>query len=205
MSLLQQDSEQLDDAAKGESFTKGSSHVVWAAIAATVLVTLVIAAYVITGQKPPPATGQVVAVWAYPHHAESSGFDASGEQIAKESFDQMLIFADVRIHNQSNVPLFLNSSMANLTLPDGIHSSYAAPPSEYERVFIAYGNIPVPHGPALPLQTTIQPGQTLEGTMVASFRINKQQWDARKALDFTFGFRYQPTLKLAPKTAVINY
>ncbi|MGH9606405.1 MAG: hypothetical protein ACRD3N_11990 [Terracidiphilus sp.] len=205
MSLLQQNSQQLDDAAKGESFTKGSSHVVWASIAAIVVVTAIVAAYIIAGQKPPPATGQIVAVWAWPHHAESSGIDASGAQMAKESFDQMLIFADVKIHDQGKVPLYLNSIMTNVTLPDGIHSSYAALPAEYDRIFMAYGNIPVPHGPALPFDTLINPGQTIEGTMVASFRLDKQQWDARKALDFTFGFRYQPILKLTPQTAVIEY
>ncbi|MGH9598717.1 MAG: hypothetical protein ACRD27_02540 [Terracidiphilus sp.] len=205
MSLLHQDSQQLDDAAKGESFTKGSSHVVWASIVAIVVVTAIIVAYVIAGQKPPPATGQIVAVWAWPHHAESSGIDASGAQMAKESFDQMLIFADVKLHNQTSGPLFLTSVMTNVTLPDGIHTSYAAPPSEYERVFMAYGNIPVPHGSALPIQTTLGAGQTIEGTMVTSYRMDKQQWDARKGLDFTFGFRYQPTLKLAPKNAVIDY
>jgi len=31
MSLLNQDTEEVDDAALGEEFTKGSSHVVWAA------------------------------------------------------------------------------------------------------------------------------------------------------------------------------
>ena len=34
MSLLQQDATGVDDAARGEELTKGSSHVVWAAIAA---------------------------------------------------------------------------------------------------------------------------------------------------------------------------
>ena len=205
MSLLQQDSQQLDDAAQGEEFTKGSSHVVWAAIAAAVLVTAIIAAYVIAGQKPPVATGQVVSVWAWPHHAETAGYDASGAQIPKESFDQMLVFADVKLHNQSKMPLFLNSIAANVTLPQGIDTSYAASPSEYDRIFMAYGKIPVPHGPALAANATIQPGQTIEGTIVASFRMDKQQWDARKGLDFTFGFQYQPSLKLAPQTAVIGY
>ena len=66
MSLLQQDSSKLDDAARGEELTKGTSHVVWAALAATVIVSIAIAIYVIAGQKPPIATGDIVAVWAHP-------------------------------------------------------------------------------------------------------------------------------------------
>jgi hypothetical protein len=69
MSLLQKESsDKVDDAALGESFTKGSSHVVWATIAATVLVTIAISIYVIAGQKPPAVTGEIVAVWAHPQH-----------------------------------------------------------------------------------------------------------------------------------------
>jgi hypothetical protein len=34
--------------------------------------------------------------------------------------------------------------------------------------------------------------------------MSKQQWDARKDLNFTFGFLYQPNLVLAPHTAVTD-
>jgi hypothetical protein len=38
----------------------------------------------------------------------------------------------------------------------------------------------------------------VEGDVLSSFRLTKQEWDARKGLDFTFGFRYQPVLKVTP-------
>ena len=44
----------------------------------------------------------------------------------KESFDQVLVFTEVKLHNQSKQPLFLHNVMTNATLDDGIHSSYAA-------------------------------------------------------------------------------
>ena len=50
----------------------------------------------------------------------------------------------------------------------------------------------------------LEPGQTAEGTFVSSFRLPKEQWDARKALDFTFGFRYQPNVTLKADVAVTN-
>jgi hypothetical protein len=206
MSLLQQNpqnDQQLDDAARGEEFTKGTSHVVWASIAAVVLVSIAIAVYMITGQKPPAATGQILNVWAVPHHIETSGFDASGANIPRESFDQMLIFTQMRLHNQSKYPLFLNGMSTNIMLDDGIHTSYAAPKSGYNDIFLAYPDMQVPHGPGLDANATIQPGQTIEGTMVSSFKMSKQQWDARKDLSFTIGFQYQPTLKLAPQAGVI--
>jgi hypothetical protein len=205
MSLLQGESpDKLDDAALGESFTKGTSHVVWAAIAATVVVSIAIAIYVIAGQKPPAVTGDIVAVWAHPHHTETSGRDANGVPMIKESFDQVLVFAEVRLRNQSKIPLYLLNVLTNATLDDGVHTSYAASQSDYDRVFIAYPDMPVPHGPALPLNLTLSPGQSVDGTFVSSFRLTKEQWDARKNLTFSFSFRYQPSLVLTSHTAVIE-
>jgi len=204
MSLLEHEPEALDDvAARGEEYSKGSGHLIWAAVVATVLVTIAIGLYVWMGQKPPVAVGSVEQVWAHPMHTETSGFDAAGAPMPKQSYDQVLVFARVKLHNQSDKPLFLHQVMANATLDDGIHTSYAATPSEYERVFAAYPQLSPMHGNSLPSESTIAPGQTLEGTFVSAFRLTQQQWDARKNLDFTFAFQYQPSLKLVPQSAVI--
>jgi hypothetical protein len=205
MSLLHQNArEKFDDVARGEELTKGSSHVIWASVVAAVLVTVAIAIYVIATQKPPAVTGDVVAVWVHPQHSETSGFDANGEPMPKESFDQVLVFAEVRLHNQSKIPLYLLNVMTNATMSDGVHSSYAASKADYDRVFLAYPGMPVPHGPALPLNLQLDPGQTADGTFVSSFRMTRQEWDAHKNLTFSFGFRYQPTLVLTPHTAVME-
>ncbi len=205
MSLLHQETpEEVDGAARGEEFTKGSSHVIWAGIIAAVLVSIAIAVYVIAGQKPPAATGEIIAVWAHPQHTETSGFDANGAPMAKNAYDQVLVFAQIRLHNQSKQPLFLLNILSNATLDDGIHSCYGASAFDYERVFLAYPGIPVPHGKALHLDATLEPGQTIEGNVVWAFKLTKQQWDARKDLNFSFAFRYQPGLVLAPHSAIIE-
>lgn len=202
MSLLQQGSSDSDTAARGEEYTKGSSHLVWAGITATVVVSIAIGLYVWAGQKPPVAAGDIEQVWVHPMHTETSGLDASGAPMPKESFDQVLVFTKVKLRNQSDKPLFLHQVMTNATLDDGIHTSYAAGPSDYERVFKAYPDLASLHGTSLPNETTIDAGQTLEGTFVSAFRLNKQQWDARKNLNYTFAFQYQPNLVLAPQSAV---
>src|SRR5579863_281153 len=92
MSLLQQDATGVDDAARGEELTKGSSHVVWAAIAATVVVSIAIGTYIFVEQTPPVSTGEIVAVWAHPQHTETSGIDASGAPMPKEEVDQVMVF-----------------------------------------------------------------------------------------------------------------
>ncbi|MGA2727887.1 MAG: hypothetical protein ABSE96_08750 [Terracidiphilus sp.] len=206
MSLLHQEKPgELDDAARGESFTKGSSHLVWASIAAAVVVSIAIAIYVIAGEKPPVATGEVLEIWAHPMHSVTPAFDANGSSVSQESFDQVLVFTRVRLHNQSKQPLFLHQIMTNVTMADGtVNTSFAATASQYERVFLAYPTLARWHNTPLSSELTLEPGQTAEGTFVSSFRMAKDQWDARKALDFTFGFRYQPEVKVNASGAVID-
>jgi hypothetical protein len=201
MSLLQQ--EQRDDAARGEEYTKGTSHVLIAAIIAGIVVSAMIAVYAYTNRTKPFATGEITAIYAHPQHTETSGLDASGAPMAKQTYDQMMIFTTVRLHNQTDHPLFLGNVTTNVTLDDGIHSSYAANKGEYDRIFVAYPDIPVPHlAPISPLDMTIPPGQTVEGSFVSAFMMTAQQWDARRKLDYTFNFRYQPGLTVAPQVSI---
>jgi len=205
MSLLHQDSpEEIDDAALGEELTKGTSHVVVATVIAAVVVTIAIAIYVLAGEKPPAATGEIVQVTVHPMHTVTSGFDANGADMAKQSYDHVLVFTHVKLHNQGKVPLFLHQVAMNATLEDGVHTSYAATATDYERVFIAYPDLAALHGKALSIEATVDPGQTVEGDTVSSFRVTKQQWDAHKDLSYVFAFRYQPSLTLTPHTAVIE-
>lgn len=204
MSLLDQSGEENDDAARGEELTKGSSHIVWASLSAILLVTLVVAVYVLVQEKPPAARGEIVQVWAVPRHIETSGFDANGEPMAKESFEQVLVFAHVKLHNQSKYPLYLEDVLANAKLGDGTLSVSAGSTGQYEEVFIAYPELAALHAGSLSPRTTLAPGQSVEGNILWAFRLGRQEWDARKKLDFTFKFHYQPSLVLAPHTAVME-
>ena len=124
--------------------------------------------------------------------------------MAKQSFDQVLVFAHVRIRNQSKGPLFLHEVLTNVALGDGIHSSYAASAADYDRTFLVYPDLKFVHGKALPTDATLDPEQILEGEIVCSFKLSKPEWEARKDLNFTFAFRYQPQLVLTPQGAVIE-
>ncbi|MGD0346126.1 MAG: hypothetical protein ABSA85_05180 [Terracidiphilus sp.] len=202
MSLLQQ--EEHDDAARGEEYTKGTSHVLIAAIIAGLVMCVAIGIYAIVGQKPPFAAGEITAIWAHPQHTETSGFDANGAPMAKQEVDQVMVFVTVSLQNKTKNPLFLGNVTANVTLADGsIAHCYAANKGDYERIFVAYPNIPVPHNaPISPLDTTIDPGQTVVGTFVSAFKMKQQDWDSRKGLDFTFDFRYQAPLIVTPKVNI---
>jgi erythromycin esterase-like protein len=205
MSLLRQESgQEIDDAARGESFTKGSSHLVTASLIAVLLVSLVVFFYAWTGQKRPVISGEIVQVWAHPRHVQTSGFDAGGAAMAVDSFDQVLVFAHVKLENQTKDPLFLQDILANASLGDGILSVSAGNAAQFEEVFIAYPELAALHTTALPPRITIAPGEKLDGTAFWAVRLTKQEWDARKDLNFTFKFQYQNSVTLAPHTAVIE-
>jgi hypothetical protein len=205
MSLLNQQSPQdIDDAARGEEFTRGTSHLVLTGVIAAVLVTIVIAFVVLATQKPPVVKGEIVQVWAHPNHVVTSGFDANGDPIARQSFDQVLIFARVKLVNQSKNPLVLEDVLTNLSLADGILSVSAGTTGQYDQVFLAYPELTVPHSNPLSPHATIEPGQSVEGTIFWIIRMSRQEWEARKDLNFTFRFQYQANLVLAPLTAVME-
>lgn len=203
MSLLQQDPSRADDAAQGEDLAKGSGHLIVTTLVAAIVVTVAIAAYVIAGQKPPAATGQITRVVAHSMHRETASVDASGAPMIKEHFDQVLVFTHVEMHNQSKNQLFVRQILTNVTLADGtIRSSYAAIPADYERLFTAYPDLASLHGKSLPSDATIAPGGSIEGDFVSSFRMTKQEFDARKGLNYNVSLRYLPDLLLTPTGAV---
>lgn len=204
MSLLQQNSQEVDDAARGEEFTKGTGHVVIAGIVAAVVVSIAVFLYMRLGEKPPAATGEVSNVVSHLMHRETAGVDASGAPMPKEVFDQVLVFSHVKLRNQSKEPLFLHQIMADVTLNDGIHSSYAASPSDYERIFAGYPELAPLHGKPLSYDMTLEAGQAVEGDVVSAFRMSKPEWDGRKGLEFTFAFKYQPNLKVTPTGQVTD-
>lgn len=203
MSLLHQDNPSAtDDAARGEEFTKGSTHLILAGLAATILISVAIVLVFVLGQKPPAVTGEVLSVWVHPHHTVTSGMDANGEKAPVETYDQVLVFYKLRLHNQSKDPVYLLHATANATLENGIQSNYAVSLLDYERIFKAYDNFPVPHEKGLALDTYLEPGQQVEGTFVSIFNMTKEQWDANKGLNFTVSFRYHPNLELTSRVPV---
>jgi hypothetical protein len=205
MSLLQQNDTEVDDAARGDDFARGSSHIVWAAVIAAVVVSIAIVAYAMVTRELPVATGQITRTSVHFVHHESSGLDAAGNPMPKEAFDQALVFSHIVVHNQSKNPLFLRQILTNISLDDGIHTSYAAVPHDYERFFQANPSLAALHGTALPTDATIPPGQSMEGDFLAAFRLTQDQWNARKGMNYEVSIQYQPNLLLpAPATASVQ-
>ena len=203
MSLLQlkQDpTHEHDASAEGEDYAKGSGYILWTSIAAFVLVSIAIGLFVMANVKPPAPAGEITQLWAHEVHTLSTPTDAAGVQAGAEQFDQVLVLANVRIRNQSDQPIVLHDLLTNARFEDGIHSSYAAGPVDYDRIFIAYPELKGLRSQTIARDTVISPGQIVTGMVISSFHVTKSDWAAHKDLSFTFKFKLHPDLVLTPKT-----
>jgi hypothetical protein len=201
MSLLQIQNDPVhehDASSEGEDLAKGSSYLLWTTLIAVVLVSAGITLFLLANHAPPVAVGEVTQVWAHGVHTLNTPTDANGVQSDSQQFDQVLVFASIRVRNQSKEPIVLKEMLANATFDDGIHSSYAASAIDYDRIFIAYPNLKGLHGKTLVRDTVVPPGQVLDGMIVSSFHVSQAQWAARKNLNFTIAFKYHPDLILTP-------
>lgn len=133
-------------------------------------------------QQPPVAAGKVVSVHYYPIHSEvEEGASGGGMAGSSESYNELLILADVQVRNQAKIPLFVNGVQATLTLPGGEpRHNLAAGRDDFARVFEAYPTLSQYYAKPFQQDITLQPGQQTEGLAVFSFPITREQWDSRK-------------------------
>jgi hypothetical protein len=168
-------------------------------LAAIIIVVVITALYVYTGEKPPAATGQIVSLETFPVHSQLRvGEGAQGIQGGMETYDQLLVLTQVKIHNQANIPLFLRDISANLDLNNGdSQRSSAASRTDFQNVFVAYPQLASFKQNPLPYDLTLQPGQTAEGLVIFHYPVTKDQWDNRRSFHTVISFQYQPDLLLS--------
>jgi hypothetical protein len=168
---------------------------------ATGIVVLCIWAYVAIETQPPVATGQVIRITAYPVHTElRQGEGANGMQGGAETYDQMIVLAQVRLHNQSKGPIFVHDFWANIqtkdpaTLDDEDRRSLGATATDFPKVFLVYPALQPLHLDPILRRTTIPSGQTIEGLMIFNYPVTQAVWDLRRSMDVTVAFTHQHDL-----------
>jgi hypothetical protein len=174
---------------------------VFAAVAALVIVVAAIGGYVWVNTKPPVHAGQLVSLDAYPIHRElSTGSALGGAEGQKDVYDEEIVVANVHIKSQTEMPLFLHDMWADVTLADGTtQRSMGASTADYNNVFVAYPTLaPKKTRPVL-RDTTMTPGQVIDGQIVFHYPISGKEWDARKDFKVTVEFLHQNDLVLQEK------
>lgn len=165
-----------------------------------VLVSLAIALYVYLGEKPPVATGEISSMQVVPIHRVTPNY-SSGTVGDASVFDEMVVVAEVKLHNQSTGPLFVRDFWGTLKLdPTTDGQSFGATKTDLTRAYLAYPMIPRVAVPPIERDSTIAPGATVDGMMLFNYPVSKEVWDKRESLNIVISFTHQMSLTLrAPK------
>lgn len=161
-------------------------------IAAIVIAGGAVAGYVWVNYVPTPYKGQVLSVNLYPiHHDITQPTTIEGVGGQAESYDEMLVFADVSIRNAGKHPLIIQDMWANVNLPGETDRSGATSHSDFEKVFEAYPQSKPFEKPPLLRNTTIQPGRQVEGEMIFNYQMPQAKWNTRTGMDISVSFIHQ--------------
>lgn len=158
---------------------------------AVVISSLVVLVWVRFGRKTPVATGEIARVAIYPVQAKITGGAAgnAGEQGQDEIINQLLVFAHVRLNNPNKAPITVVDDWAVITMPDGnTERSLGASQVAFDKVFQAYPQLAPLRMDPLRRDTQIQPGQSMDGLVVFSYQLSKEQWEKRKSMQVTITF-----------------
>jgi hypothetical protein len=166
---------------------------------ATVVVSIALGLYVYLGQKPPVASGEILASTVYPVHSTINNGAGGQDGMAgsSESYDQVIILTKVKIRNQTNIPLFVQDIGSAIKLPDGSEqTNVAASNQDMNRVFQAYPSLSYLRADPIPRDITLSPGQAAEGLAIFNYPISKEQWDTLQTAKVVVQFMHQKNLEI---------
>jgi hypothetical protein len=168
-------------------------------VIAAIVVSIAIGLYVWLGQKPPVAAGEILTMNLYPVHTliNNGGGGDTGMPGASEYYDQLLILAKIKIRNQTDIPLFMQDISATIKLPDGSEQvNVTAGDKDMDRVFQAYPSLNYLRAGSIPRDTTLTPGQSVQGLAIFNFPITKEQWDTLQTAKVVVSFMHQKNLEI---------
>ena len=96
-----------------------------------------------------------------------------------------MVALQVTVSNVGDKALYIKSITANLKTDQGDQSDDAASASDYDRYFTAYPELRQHSTQPLTVETKIMPGAEQKGTVLVSFPVTEQQFNARKDLNVT--------------------
>ena len=149
---------------------------------AIAIVLIAIAAYVVLNRVAPTAEGEISGIWLYqPLPAQmADGSTPPG--------NGLIVLVPVKVRNVSSKPLAIMDLAAVVRVGDTDYKSYAAPETDFDKVFQYYPDLE-PYRKAILLRhSSIPPGGESQGLVVFNFALNENQWDHASAFftDVTF-------------------
>ena len=149
----------------------------------------------------PVANGQVLSLDVVPiHNVSGGGIIAGGISGQPETFNEIMVFANVALKNTGKVPIHLIDMDAYVYVPGGtIYQNGAASQKNFNRVFMAYPNLKSKEGKPLLRDTTPQPGQQTTGQLIFHYPFTLKQWQSHTKIHLVFTWTHQPNLVIKLK------
>lgn len=164
---------------------------------AILIVAAATAAYVYFGRIPTPYSGQVLSVNVYPIHQDLDEPTTTGGVGGQgDTFNEILILVNVHIKNIAKIPLYLDDMSAIASFPGATDHASGVSDSDFDKLFIAYPDLDKYKMPPLRRNTTLQPGQQLDGLMIFSYQMDQKNWNTNTGLDVHVSFTHQNPLIL---------
>ncbi len=107
----------------------------------------------------------------------------------------------VTLRNVTDKTIYIKEIGASVKTDQGEQSDTAAASSDYARYFAAFPDLKEHSTQALVVETKIAPGAEQKGTVLVSFPMTKEQFDARKDLTVTIQPYDQREIVLREKSA----
>jgi hypothetical protein len=130
------------------------------------------------------AVAIVVAIIAFAFRAKpvaQGGIDAVYVSVQPNQ-PNIFVPIQVTLRNVGEKTLYIKDVKADLKTEQGELSDTAASPTDYERYFTAFPDLKEHSTQALVVETKIAPGAAQKGTVLVSFPVTKEQFDARQEL-----------------------
>jgi hypothetical protein len=182
---------------------RGSALTATVSVLAAIIITgLVIAAFYFFLTPPPTSEGQVLSLDVFPiHNTSGGGIIAGGISGQPESFNEVIVLANVAIKNTAKVPISLLDMDSYLYIPnsDNIYQNGAASHQDFERVFMAYPQLKSKEGKPLRRDTILAPGQQIAGQLIYHYPLTLAQWQSRTKLHIIIAWAHQDNLILKLK------
>jgi hypothetical protein len=144
----------------------------------------------------------VIGIIAYTQRAKPAAqASIDGAWFSKPAnMETPMVLIVVSVKNVSEKTIAIKSIKAGIKTDQGDQSDEAASASDYDRYLQAYPDLRG-HGEPLRVETKIPPGGEQQGTVVVTFPITQQQFDARKDLTITIEPYDQRPIELHEKVA----
>ncbi len=149
------------------------------------------------------AVAIVVAIIAFAFRAKPAAQGGIDTVYASAQPGQPDIFVSIQVtlRNVTDKVLYIKDIGAEVTTDQGKLSDTAASPTDYDRYFEAFPDLREHSTQALVVETKIAPGAVQKGTVLVSFPLTKEQFDARKDLTVTIQPYDQNAIALHEKSA----